>query len=108
MNATCDATLSFQPEICCEPEDICNMANSSISTMVSTALSAIRSELTGVDPGGEQTRPEENDGEALYRRTVSQPKLQMQKVTRTRIFLNNSFSPKKEIFRESETSTNFR
>ena len=43
--------------------DLCVMANSSISTMVSPALSAIRSELTGVNPGGEQTRPEENDGD---------------------------------------------
>ena len=42
-----------------EPVDLCNKANSSISTMVSTVLSAIRYEMNEVAPEGEQTRPED-------------------------------------------------
>ena len=52
----------YECSLWCNPQfdanlyiDLCIMANSSISTMVSTALSAIHCELNGVDP--ESTSP---------------------------------------------------
>ena len=64
MNAPCDATFSFQARNLMRTCISKHNDNSYISSMVSTALSAICSEMNRVYPELEQMRPEENDGEA--------------------------------------------